>query len=254
MTDHRHHFYDQYTTVQTRTTDPAELRAIVHRTKVDLRHCVLPHVPTERTARIMDLGCGFGAFLSLLSDEGYQNAVGVDISPQQIAVAHQLGVTNARVASLRDALFGSSGFDCITMIDVIEHLTREEAIDTLNLISEVLRPGGTLILRTPNIDAAFGTVLSFGDLTHELHLNKLSTLELFATVNFHSVDIYPVPPVGGGILVRLLRSIVKPFVTLSERLAALVAGVQSNHRLTTPNMVIVAKTSVQSEAQRQSSR
>lgn len=252
MTDHRHHFYDQYTTAQTRTTDPAELRAIVDRTKVDLRHCVLPHVPHERSARIMDLGCGFGAFLGLLADEGYSNAVGVDISPQQIAVAHQLGVTNTRVASLRDALFGSTGFDCITMIDVIEHLTREEAVDTLNLISEVLRPGGTLILRTPNIDGLLGTVLSFGDLTHELHLNKLSTLELFATVNFHSVKIHPVPPRGGSPMARLLRLIVHPCVVLAARISALAAGLQYSHRILTPNMVIVAKTAVQSAAQRRS--
>lgn len=243
MNDHRSHFYDHYTTVQTRTTDPAELRAIVQRTKNDLRHCVLPHVPSDRSARIIDLGCGFGALLELLSDEGYTNVVGVDISPQQIAVAHHLGITNASVASLDEALAGTSGFDCITMIDVIEHLTRLEAIETLKLISDVLRPGGTLILRTPNIDAAFGTVLSFGDLTHELHLNKLSILELFATVHFQSVHVYPVHPVGGTLTVRLLRSIARPIVTLSERLTALVAGVQSSHRLTTPNMVIVAKTS-----------
>jgi len=252
VTDHRHHFYDQYTTAQTRTTDPVELRAIVDRTKVELRHSILPYVPKDRSIRIMDLGCGFGAFLGLLADEGYVNAVGVDISPQQIAVAHQLGVTNTRVASLRDALFGSTRYDCITMIDVIEHLTREEAVDTLNLISEVLRPGGTLILRTPNVDGLLGTVLSFGDLTHELHLNKLSTLELFATVNFSTVHIHAVHPRGGSFLARLLRLLVHPFVILTAKISAIAAGLQYNHRILTPNMIIVAKTPDQSEVQRRS--
>ena len=46
----------------------------------------------------------------------------------------------------------------VTMFDVIEHLTRAEAISALTTIAHVLAPGGTLVLRTPNVDAPLGTV------------------------------------------------------------------------------------------------
>ncbi|MCX6139694.1 MAG: hypothetical protein NTX15_02500 [Candidatus Kapabacteria bacterium] len=96
-------------------------------------------------------------------------------------------------------------------------------------------------MRTPNIDARLGSVLSFGDLTHEMHLNKFSVLELFASLPFTSVEILPVHVSGGGVLTRLLRSTFSFVFTFIERCVYLVQGISWSSTIKTPNMLIVAR-------------
>src|SRR2546430_15980279 len=51
-----------------------------------------PHLPADRGAAILDVGCGFGGLLMHLRDRGYTNLSGVDVSPEPGALAHRLGV------------------------------------------------------------------------------------------------------------------------------------------------------------------
>jgi hypothetical protein len=97
-----------------------------------------------------------------------------------------------------------------------------------------------LVMRTPNVDAYLGTVLSFGDLTHELHLNKLSVQELFASLPYSSVMILPTTHSDAGLLARFIRKLVTPIFNLTHRLRCIAYGVSSNMLITTPNMMIVA--------------
>jgi cyclopropane fatty-acyl-phospholipid synthase-like methyltransferase len=41
----------------------------------------------DRSARILDLGCGHGVFIYFHREAGYTNVVGVDKSPEQVAEA-----------------------------------------------------------------------------------------------------------------------------------------------------------------------
>lgn len=241
MTSYRDHLYDQYTTVQTRITSDAELRAEAERHHAAYRATILPHLPASRSARILDLGCGYGGFLLLLQQEGYQHAEGIDRSAEQIERAHRLGVTSASTADILDYLATMPAADCITMIDVIEHLTRDEAITVLTACYHALRPGGCVIMRTPNVDGAFGSVLSYGDLTHELHLNKLSALELMASLPYGEAAVLPVWPTGGSLAVRLIRAIGRPLCRIRQKLQAAVYGMTTRYVLETPNMLIIGR-------------
>jgi hypothetical protein len=84
-------------------------------------------------------------------------------------------------------------------------------------------------------------VLSFGDITHELHLNVLSARELMAATPFSDVGIHGVDPVGGALSVRLVRAIALPIVRIMARLVAVAAGVSWKMVMWQPNMVIVAR-------------
>lgn len=61
-------------------------------------------LPGDRQQPILDLGCGWGGFLSFLKAEGYTNLVGVDSSPQQIAIAQRLGLSSVEVGNVFDFL------------------------------------------------------------------------------------------------------------------------------------------------------
>lgn len=55
------------------------------------------HAPVpsaDRTARIADLGCGYGSLVWWLQREGYANACGVDLNAELIEQGRRLGVAN----------------------------------------------------------------------------------------------------------------------------------------------------------------
>ncbi|HUF65748.1 MAG TPA: class I SAM-dependent methyltransferase, partial [Gemmatimonadaceae bacterium] len=103
--------------------------------------------PSDRpNRRLLDIGCGAGGFLAFLSRRGA--AVGVDASPDAVAMASELGSVDVRLGSLPDDVpFPESSFDVVTLLDVLEHVRRDDA--ALGTIRHLLRPSGLLIVTVP---------------------------------------------------------------------------------------------------------
>jgi 2-polyprenyl-3-methyl-5-hydroxy-6-metoxy-1,4-benzoquinol methylase len=102
--------------------------------------------------RVVDIGCYTG-FLVAEAKRRFpdKSIIGVDYFSDNIRAAHVL------FPELRDSLremsvyrlgFADASIDCITMLDVIEHL--EGAAAAIKEINRVLKPGGILVLSTPN--------------------------------------------------------------------------------------------------------
>lgn len=101
--------------------------------------------------RLLDLGCGPGTFLGNLK-RPVESALGLDLAEPQIAYAREHYARPGfefRVADVRDAAL-EQGFDTAVSIEVIEHLPPAEVGGFLRDAYAVLRPGGHLILTTPN--------------------------------------------------------------------------------------------------------
>jgi 2-polyprenyl-3-methyl-5-hydroxy-6-metoxy-1,4-benzoquinol methylase len=94
--------------------------------------------------RVLDVGCGSGAFLALLRSHGWTPA-GVEPDPAAREAASSRGLDVA--PSLEDAA-GWERFDVVTMTHVLEHVP--EPIAFLERAVERLRPGGRLLAVTPN--------------------------------------------------------------------------------------------------------
>ena len=100
--------------------------------------------------RIVDLGCGLGGFVKFLCDQGL-DAYGVDADPQCVANAAALGVTIVQsdvIEHLRTVPPGS--LDAIFSAHLVEHLPYEVVMELIDLSLCALRPGGRLVLATPN--------------------------------------------------------------------------------------------------------
>ncbi len=127
------------------------------------------YVPKNNTLSIVDIGCGPGAFIYFLNRAGYKNVVGIDGSAEQVAAAQQLGIDGVRHQHLDDYIAKADpcSADVLLIIDVLEHLTREELFSALDGLFRILRPGGTCIIHVPTAGGIFGMNVRYGDFTHE---------------------------------------------------------------------------------------
>ncbi len=174
-----------------------------------LRHLIRRHFPASRTSRILDIGCGHGALLYFLREMGYSNARGVDGSAEQVQLAEQLGVSGVELgdgmAFLRSC--ESASADAISIFDVLEHLTRQEAFHFVTEIRRVLLPGGLCIGHVPNAEGIFGSRIRYADVTHEQAFTPGSISQMFRALHFDDVRCFEEKPVvhgGKSALRRLL--------------------------------------------------
>jgi SAM-dependent methyltransferase len=133
--------------------------------------------------RVLDVGCGPGTLLAALGDE--HESVGVDITEPQIEYANRVYASPNRsfYACALEDLPELAPFDAVTAIELIEHLPIEMAERTLRDAVRRLRPGGKLVLTTPDYGSAWPLVERLvdrlGDVEYYVqHINKLTPSRL----------------------------------------------------------------------------
>src|SRR6266581_7621198 len=99
----------------------------------------------KRKPRILDVGCGTGANLQMLSQFGA--AEGVDVSSEALEFCRARGLTNVKQGAAETLPHGDASFDLVTGLDVIEHL--DDDVAGLREMRRVLRPGGRVMVIVP---------------------------------------------------------------------------------------------------------
>src|SRR5437763_2941425 len=106
----------------------------------------------DRTPRILDVGCGTGANLVMLSEFG--DAEGVDISEDALSFCRERGLQNVRHGAAEKLPYEDETFDLVTALDVVEHL--DDDVAGLREMRRVLHPGGHLLLFVPTFMFLWG--------------------------------------------------------------------------------------------------
>jgi 2-polyprenyl-3-methyl-5-hydroxy-6-metoxy-1,4-benzoquinol methylase len=198
------------------------------------------YLPSDRDTRILDLGCGHGAFVYFLRQNGYTSVIGVDVSKEQVDLASRLGIAAITQETLLECLStratGSVG--CILMIDILEHLTRSEAFAVIEQVHRVLKNGAKCILHVPNAEGIFGMRVRYGDITHEVSYTQGSASQLLTTVGFKKICCYEDKPIPHGIF-SLFRRIIWDLGTAWHRLL-LFAETGSRGAILSQNLLVVA--------------
>ena len=103
--------------------------------------------PKDKNARLLDIGVGRGEMLSFFKNQGYVNYLGIDISSSCVDFCKSLGLNVELVDNISSFLRDKSEtYDLITMIDVLEHIPKDEVIPILKAINNCLKSGGILII------------------------------------------------------------------------------------------------------------
>jgi SAM-dependent methyltransferase len=107
---------------------------------------------TDRRPRILDVGCGTGANLLMLSE--YGEAEGVDISEAALAFCRERGLDKVRLGAGEKLPYEDGTFDLVTALDVVEHM--DDDLAGLREMRRVLRPGGRVLLFVPTFMFLWG--------------------------------------------------------------------------------------------------
>lgn len=103
-----------------------------------------PYIP--RGARVLDVGCGDGAFLQYL---GSHIREGVGIDPD-IAQSVTVGTHTLTAGRFPEDMPELGPFDAITMLAVLEHLPEAHLSQVVTTCARLLRPGGVLVITVPS--------------------------------------------------------------------------------------------------------
>lgn len=163
------------------------------------------YLPTTRRAWCLDVPCGYGNFLYFLHSRGYENMIGYDLDPAQVHLARLLDLPVHEGDAFIVLSDETKHYDCITSLDFIEHISRDEALRFLRLCWSRLKPGGVLIVRTPCADGPFGAHDRYNDLTHQWSMTSNVLRTVLRMLNFEGVEILDERPQGYNLVNGLRR-------------------------------------------------
>lgn len=151
----------------------------------------------SRNSSTLEVGCGGGELLSHLRRHAGR-AVGVDLSIHGLRMSREKGALAA--AALAERLpFRDHAFDAIVGQHLIEHLP--DPVGALREWRRVLRPGGTLVLITPN--AAYPDNSHFDDPGHVNVFTPDGLRAALETAGFRVEQLFTLfPYLGSGRLAR----------------------------------------------------
>ena len=220
--DYKKRLYDSYVKSHLSTVD---LKNRLQVREPFLRALVSRHFPTDQNARILELGCGYGAMIHHAREIGYTHMKGVDVSPEQVANAQQLGIAGVEEGDLFDTLHGleDACLDAVITIDVIEHLDKDELFGFADEVLRVLDKNGRWISHQPNAASPFFGRVRYGDLTHQAAYTTESIRQLALAIGFEDVKCYEDAPVvhGAASIVRrivwsMLRSSLRAYLAVES--------------------------------------
>jgi 2-polyprenyl-6-hydroxyphenyl methylase/3-demethylubiquinone-9 3-methyltransferase len=169
---------------------------------------VREHVPIQN-AKILDIGCGGGLFLSLLKQQG-ADVIGIELSDSRAQYArskHGLEIDKHPIEHDFWQKGYANHFDAATLWDVIEHVNYPREV--LQCSANVLKQGGFLLIDTPCRD---GFYHRFGEFTYKLtggryptFLNAMYSSHLFGHKQIFSTSEMKELFESAGLEVVMLR-------------------------------------------------
>lgn len=241
MSDYRARIYEHYVSAHDVPLAPITAEGLKPR-EAYMRKLIRDHFPSDKTAKILDLGCGHGTLLYFARQEGYQNLLGIDVSEEQVAAAHHLGVTEVQCGDLMEMLrsLPAQSQDVVVAFDVIEHFTRDELMPFIDEVCRVLSKDGRWIIHVPNGESPFVGRVFYGDFTHQHAYTQASMKQLMYASGFSNVQCFEDQPIAHGLKSGVRRVIWKGIRSVLRFCIAAETGDISANQILSQNFLTVA--------------
>jgi SAM-dependent methyltransferase len=157
----------------------------------DARHALLLRMLGERTRgrRLLEIGAGAGFFLKAATRAGWTVA-GIELSEEAARFARERLELDVGSVPAESMAVADRSYDAVAMFEVIEHLFDPRAV--LLAAARALGPQGTLVVSTPNYDAASRHMLGIdwavlSPLEHVYYFREESLRRLLEATGFTDV-------------------------------------------------------------------
>ncbi|REJ75228.1 MAG: class I SAM-dependent methyltransferase [Acidobacteria bacterium] len=152
--------------------------------------------------KILDVGCGTGANLEMLSEFG--ESEGVDVSDEALTFCKSKGLT-VHKGLAEELPFNDAEFDIVTGLDVIEHL--DDDVAGLSEMNRVTRPGGYALVFVPAFMWLWGVQDDISN--HRIRYTKKQIVERLKMAGYvveratYANITFFLPILGGRTIMRL---------------------------------------------------
>jgi 2-polyprenyl-3-methyl-5-hydroxy-6-metoxy-1,4-benzoquinol methylase len=152
-------------------------------------------IPFRAPGRLLDVGCGAGAFLERMQSFGW-TVTGLDYAADVARRVEQRTGIKVHAGTLPHADLAPQSFDAVTMWHVLEHVPHPRQL--VEAAAKLLRPGGLLVIEVPNIESR--TFAEFREhwfgLELPRHFQHFSPKNLSATLPSDLLRIVEVQQIG----------------------------------------------------------
>ncbi|WP_276485870.1 class I SAM-dependent methyltransferase [Paraflavitalea pollutisoli] len=155
----------------------------------------LQQIDRNTPARLLDAACGVGYGTQFLANHTQCHSTGVDINTHALDIANRQFRTPNTDFLLDDCTklnnAASKGlYDYVVSFETFEHLSEPEAF--LESTKKVMKPGGKVILSTPNINVS-SPGSSDGKVAWEFHEKEYTPAEFYGMIDaagFKNIQFY----------------------------------------------------------------
>jgi 2-polyprenyl-3-methyl-5-hydroxy-6-metoxy-1,4-benzoquinol methylase len=158
-----------------------------------------------RPASAVDIGCGTGALVGELARRGV-TASGIDSSPDLLEVARlQVPQATFHLGTITQIPLADGTVDAAVLIEVVEHLDDTTLASTLREAIRILKPGGTLMVTTPNSEDLESSLRQCPDCGAQFHIYQHvrrwtpdSLASALVAAGFRNIRVFAFRPVEDG--------------------------------------------------------
>jgi 2-polyprenyl-3-methyl-5-hydroxy-6-metoxy-1,4-benzoquinol methylase len=171
--------------------DPRVLQAV---------HELVESLPSDKEAAILDVGFGEGWFLAACLRLGHTNLSGAEFGVANKAhikawASDAIALSEIQSDIGRFLADKPETYEFIHMSHVIEHIPKYSLLWVVDALYRALKPGGILMLRTPNMEGPCANSSFYVTLAHEYGFssgNLASLLDIcgFDEIHFHPLSIH----------------------------------------------------------------
>jgi 2-polyprenyl-3-methyl-5-hydroxy-6-metoxy-1,4-benzoquinol methylase len=136
--------------------------------------------------RLLDIGPNIGTCLDLARQRGW-TAQGIEINADAAAYCREQRHLDVRTGVLETSTYAPGSFDVVLMGDVIEHLPDPKAV--LRIVQRILKPGGVLLISTPDIAGWAARALQIKPEEHLYYFAPKTMRNLLQQVVLEPVEI-----------------------------------------------------------------
>lgn len=194
--------------------------ALFRRRVLECEHAL--GVDSGHGLRMLDVGCAAGFLLEIARERGW-NVRGVELSKPAAEFANKRLDNVVSNCPLPDAGFEDQSFDCVMMLDIIEHVSDPVAL--LREGARVLKPGGVLFLSAPNARSLSARLLGRRWFHYKRdHVVLLSGKTVLRALSLEDLDPVALGRNGKMVSLNYLFARVKTYVPILGRLLLATVG------------------------------